>query len=60
MQVVNALVKADKDFDLLVVPGANHGAGSTRYGWRRTTDFFARHLLGALDDPTNSSVSVTQ
>ncbi len=27
MQVVNALIKADKDFDLLVVPGAGHGAG---------------------------------
>ena len=26
MQVVNALIKADKDFDLLVVPGADHGA----------------------------------
>ena len=33
MQVVNALIKADKDFELLVVPGADHGAGaSTPYG----------------------------
>ena len=34
MQVVNALIKRDKDFDLLVVPGANHGAGrgGDRYG----------------------------
>ena len=40
------LVKADKDFDLLVVPGAGHGAGESRYGERRTQDFFVRHLLG--------------
>ena len=29
MQVVNALIKADKDFELLVVPGADHGAGES-------------------------------
>ena len=46
MQVVDALIKADKDFDLLVVPGGGHGVGSRRYGMRRTRDFFVRHLLG--------------
>ncbi|MCG8448400.1 MAG: prolyl oligopeptidase family serine peptidase [Pirellulales bacterium] len=46
MQVVNALVQADKDFDLLVVPGVGHGAGSRPYGVRRTRDFFVRRLLG--------------
>ena len=46
MQVVNALVKADKDFDLIVVPGGGHGIGGAPYGRRRTRDFFVRHLLG--------------
>ncbi len=46
MQVVNALIKADKDFDLLVIPGAGHGAAGTRYGRRRQADYFVRHLLG--------------
>jgi len=46
MQVVNALVKADKDFDLLVIPGAGHGAAETPYGSRRRADFLVRHLLG--------------
>jgi hypothetical protein len=46
MQVVNALIKADKDFELVVFPGANHGAGSGRYGVRRRHDFFVRNLLG--------------
>jgi len=46
MQVVNALIKADKDFDLIVFPGGGHGAGGSRYGTRRRNDFFVRHLLG--------------
>jgi dipeptidyl aminopeptidase/acylaminoacyl peptidase len=45
MQVVNALIKADKDFDLLVIPGGGHGIGGA-YGVRRQRDFFVRYLLG--------------
>jgi len=44
MQVVHALIEADKDFDLLVMPGVGHGAGGTPYGWRRTCDFLVRKL----------------
>jgi dipeptidyl aminopeptidase/acylaminoacyl peptidase len=46
MQIVDALIKADKDFDLLVVPGRGHGVGETPYASRRRMDFFVRHLLG--------------
>lgn len=46
MQVVDALVRADKDFDLLVIPGTGHGAAETPYGRRRRTDFLVRHLMG--------------
>jgi dipeptidyl-peptidase-4 len=46
MQVVDALVRANKDFDLLVMPGAGHGSAETPYGKRRRQDFFVRHLLG--------------
>ncbi|MFN7949750.1 MAG: DPP IV N-terminal domain-containing protein [Blastocatellia bacterium] len=49
MQVVNALIKADRTFDLLVVPGANHGSGGV-YGEKRRNDFFVHHLLG-LEPP---------
>ena len=53
MQVVNALIKANKMFDLLVVPGEGHGAGRTtgpvEYGQRRQFDFFVRHLQGVGD-----------
>ncbi len=44
--LVDALIKADKDFDLLVVPGRGHGVGETPYASRRRMDFFVRHLLG--------------
>jgi dipeptidyl-peptidase-4 len=46
MQVVNALIKSDKDFDLLDMPGAGHGVAGTPYGWRRLQEFFVRNLLG--------------
>ncbi len=45
MQVVNALIKANKDFDLLVVPGMDHSGGGP-YGDHKRMDFFVRHLLG--------------
>ena len=46
MQVVNALEKADKDFDLIVMTGTGHGSAENPYGIRRRRDFFVRHLLG--------------
>ncbi|VTR92370.1 peptidase s9 : Dipeptidyl aminopeptidase/acylaminoacyl peptidase OS=Singulisphaera acidiphila (strain ATCC BAA-1392 / DSM 18658 / VKM B-2454 / MOB10) GN=Sinac_6999 PE=4 SV=1: DPPIV_N: Peptidase_S9 [Gemmata massiliana] len=46
MQVANALIRADKDFDLLIVPGAGHGAAESPYGNRRRMDFFVRNMLG--------------
>ena len=51
MQVVNALIKADKDFDLIVMTGAGHGSGSSPYGRRRRDDFFIRHLQGREPRP---------
>jgi dipeptidyl aminopeptidase/acylaminoacyl peptidase len=44
-RLADALIKADKDFDLLVRPGQNHGFGG-EYSMRRLHDFFVRHLLG--------------
>ncbi len=48
--VVQALIEANKDFDLLVLPEARHGYGSGEVGMyvtRRRWDYFVRHLLGA-------------
>jgi dipeptidyl aminopeptidase/acylaminoacyl peptidase len=44
LQVVDRLIKAKKDFDLLVVPGGGHGAGG-KYGQRKLMDFFVSNLL---------------
>jgi len=46
MQVVDALIAADKDFELLVIPGGGHGSGESPYARRRRADFFVRELLG--------------
>jgi dipeptidyl-peptidase-4 len=46
MQVVNALIKADKDFDLLVSPNVGHGVARTPYGARRLEEFFVKAFLG--------------
>ena len=42
---VDALIHANKDFELLVVPNGGHGAGGA-YAQRRLQDFFVRHLQG--------------
>src|SRR5579864_51628 len=46
--VVDELIKANKDFDLLLLPNQHHGYGSaTLYMTRRRWDYFVRYLLGA-------------
>jgi dipeptidyl aminopeptidase/acylaminoacyl peptidase len=51
--VVDALIKANKDFDLLMLPNQRHGYGSAgNYMTRRRWDYFVRYLLGA-EPPSN-------
>jgi dipeptidyl aminopeptidase/acylaminoacyl peptidase len=46
--VVDALVKANKDFDLVIFPNARHGyGGDSSYMMRRRWDYFVRNLMGA-------------
>jgi dipeptidyl aminopeptidase/acylaminoacyl peptidase len=46
--VVEELVKANKDFDLLIFPNQRHGYGEmSNYMTRRRWDYFVRHLMGA-------------
>jgi len=55
LQVVDALIKADKDFELLIVPGGEHSAGRSTgpvaYVQRRQFEFFVR-TLQAISQPT--------
>ena len=52
-QVVNALIKANKTFDLLVIPGAGHTSGGP-YGDRKRNDFFVHHLMGVEPPDRNA------
>ena len=45
--VVDALIKANKDFDLILFPNRGHGLGEA-YMIRRRWDYFVEHLLGAV------------
>lgn len=45
--VVQALIEADKDFDLIILPDAAHGFANTPYMMRRRWNYFVEHLLGA-------------
>jgi dipeptidyl aminopeptidase/acylaminoacyl peptidase len=53
-RVVDALIKAKKDFDLIVVPGMNHSSGGP-HGERRKNDFFVQHLLG-VQPPNHNAI----
>jgi len=45
--VADALIKANKDFDFLLLPNARHGYGKDSYYiMRRRWDYFVEHLLG--------------
>jgi dipeptidyl aminopeptidase/acylaminoacyl peptidase len=46
LQLVNALIEANKDFELLVLPNQTHNLGRHAYFQRRRWDFFVEHLLG--------------
>jgi dipeptidyl aminopeptidase/acylaminoacyl peptidase len=56
LQVVNAFVKAHKHFDMLYIPGQNHGVGSLSDEHYRD-DYFVRNLLG-VDPPDWNKVSL--
>jgi dipeptidyl aminopeptidase/acylaminoacyl peptidase len=47
MRLVDALIKANKRFDMLILPGQRHAYGPDQpYFTQRMWDFFADHLLG--------------
>jgi dipeptidyl aminopeptidase/acylaminoacyl peptidase len=57
LQVVNALVKAHKHFDMLYIPGQNHGVGILSDEHYRD-DYFVHNLLG-IEPPDWNKVSLT-
>ncbi|MCP4726694.1 MAG: prolyl oligopeptidase family serine peptidase [bacterium] len=55
LMVVDALIKANKDFDFLMVPGMGHSGGGM-YGERKRRDYFVKHLLG-VDPPEWNAIT---
>ena len=52
IQLCDALIKAGKDFELVMLPGMNHTGGG-KYGERKRKDFFVKYLLGAVPPQWN-------
>ena len=57
MQVVDALVRAGKSFELLVVPNGGHGALGQN-GSRKRSDFFVKALMG-IDPPDWNAIEAS-
>jgi dipeptidyl aminopeptidase/acylaminoacyl peptidase len=56
--VVDALIKANKDFDLIIFPNARHGFGAdSNYMMRRRWDYFVKNLLN-LDPPKEFKIEI--
>ena len=55
MRFADALMKANKDFDMLIVPNMYHGEGGNLYLARRRWDYFVRYLLG-VNPPSNFEI----
>lgn len=57
-RVVNALIKANKRFDLVILPGQRHGYGDmTEYFYWRMADYFSQYLMG---DKTERPVDIEE
>jgi dienelactone hydrolase len=46
IQLIDALTKANKDYDLVIVPNGHHGMMASGYFKRRRWDYFVEHLMG--------------
>ena len=56
IQVVNALMKANKSFDLLIIPDFAHAVHQEPYVIRRTWDYFVQNLMG-VTPPVNYEIA---
>ena len=58
--MAEALIKANKDFDFILLPNARHGYGiDSYYIMRRRWDYFVRHLLDATP-PVEFTIKIEQ
>jgi dipeptidyl aminopeptidase/acylaminoacyl peptidase len=57
LQLMDALIKANKTYDFLLVPGMGHSMGGD-YGEHKRRDFFVKHLIGVDPPEWNGQQSV--
>lgn len=57
-RLTDALIKANKMFDFLMIPGADHTDGGT-YGRKKKRDFFVKHLLN-IDPPERNTTELVR
>jgi dipeptidyl aminopeptidase/acylaminoacyl peptidase len=48
LQVIDALTRANKSYDLMIVPNGSHAMMANMYFRRRRWDYFAEHLVGVM------------
>jgi dipeptidyl aminopeptidase/acylaminoacyl peptidase len=54
IRVANALMKAGKRFDFLIIPGQRHGFGDmTEYAFWKLADHFNKYLIGDFSEPSD-------
>ncbi|MFL5811237.1 MAG: DPP IV N-terminal domain-containing protein [Flavisolibacter sp.] len=54
IRMANALIKANKRFDFVILPGQRHGYGDmTEYFFWKMADYFSQYLLGDFNQPVN-------
>ena len=57
-RLIDALIRANKDFEYLIVPGAGHFLNDSDYFNRRRWDFFVRTLKG-VEPPPGYAIGVS-
>ncbi len=48
--MVDALIDAEKEFDLVILPSSRHGFANSRYFMLKRWNYFVEHLMGATPD----------
>lgn len=57
IRMANALIKANKRFDMILLPGQRHSFGDmTEYWFWRTADYFSNHLLGDFSESSETDI----
>ncbi len=57
IQLANALMEANRDFEMLIIPNEDHSMYDHKFFTRKRWDYFTRHLIG-MEPPTNYEIGL--